>query len=137
MLLDKSAKRLGIDIIKTAQGDGTVRNPNLADKFDKIICDVPCSGLGVIARKPEIRYKKTSDFEGLYAVQGKILKNASTYLKKGGKLLYSTCTINKKENEECVKAFLENNSGYRLVKEKLYLPTDDNDGFYAAIIERI
>ncbi|MBQ3593586.1 MAG: 16S rRNA (cytosine(967)-C(5))-methyltransferase RsmB [Clostridia bacterium] len=137
LLLDKSAKRLGIDIIKTAQGDGTVRNPNLADKFDKIICDVPCSGLGVIARKPEIRYKKTSDFEGLYAVQGKILKNASTYLKKGGKLLYSTCTINKKENEECVKAFLENNSGYRLVKEKLYLPTDDNDGFYAAIIERI
>ena len=136
-LLNKSAKRLGIDIITTAQGDGTVRNPNLADKFDKIICDVPCSGLGVIARKPEIRYKKTSDFEGLYAVQGKILKNASTYLKKGGKLLYSTCTINKKENEECVKAFLENNSGYRLVKEKLYLPTDDNDGFYAAIIERI
>ncbi|MBR3871007.1 MAG: 16S rRNA (cytosine(967)-C(5))-methyltransferase RsmB [Clostridia bacterium] len=136
-LLNKSAERLGIDIIKTAQGDGTVCNPDLADKFDKVICDVPCSGLGVIARKPEIRYKKTSDFEGLYAVQGKILKNASTYLKKGGKLLYSTCTINKKENEECVKAFLENNSGYRLVNEKLYLPTDDNDGFYAAIIERI
>lgn len=136
-LLDKSAKRLGIDIIETAQGDATVYNASLADKFDKIICDVPCSGLGVIARKPEIRYKKTADFEGLYAVQGKILKNASKYLKKGGILLYSTCTINKKENEECVKAFLEGNDGYRLINEKLYLPTDDNDGFYAAIIERI
>ncbi len=136
-LLDKSAKRLGIDIIETAEADATVHNSELKDKFDKIICDVPCSGLGVIARKPEIRYKKTEDFEGLYTVQSKILKNASTYLKKGGKLLYSTCTINRKENEECVNAFLDNNNGYRLVKEKLYLPTDDNDGFYAAIIERV
>lgn len=136
-LLEKSARRLGVDIIETASADAMVHNVDLTQKFDKIICDVPCSGLGVIARKPEIRYKKTRDFEGLYAVQGKILKNASTYLKKGGRLLYSTCTINKKENEDCVKAFLEKNDGYRLIEEKLYMPTNNNDGFYAAIIERI
>lgn len=136
-MIQKTAERLGISVIETKAADARELNQELIEKMDKVICDVPCSGLGVIARKPEIRYKDTDDFKDLYKTQEKILKNASLYLKIGGRLMYSTCTINKEENERQIQRFLSQDKRFKLIKEKLLLPTIDNDGFYAAIIERV
>ncbi len=87
-----------------------------------------------MAKNPEIRYKSLCEIEGLYEIQQKILKTASGYLKKGGRLLYSTCTINPLENIEQVDKFLENNKNFRLEEEKLLLPSAENDGFYMAVL---
>ena len=74
---------------------------------DRVLCDVPCSGLGVIRRKPEIKYKGQAEVDMLPAIQGAILSNAARYVKKGGVLLYSTCSLNKDENERVVDGFLK------------------------------
>ena len=84
----------------------------------------------VIRRKPEIKYKDITDFRELVQIQKKILENASKYVKSGGTLVYSTCTINKDENELQVKEFLDNNKEFEFVSEKQFLPTEDIDGFY-------
>ncbi len=133
-LIENSAKRLGVDIIKASRGDAAAFNEMLACIADKIICDVPCSGLGVMAKKPEIRYKSLTEIESLYDTQRAILENAVKYLKHGGKILYSTCTINKKENQDVVNDFLSTHKGFNLVSEKILLPTENNDGFYMAVI---
>ncbi len=104
-LIDKGAERLGITIIETAERDGSKRDDALIECADTVICDVPCSGLGVIAKKPEIRYKSAAEFSRLPEVQYAILKNASAYVKRGGVLVYSTCTLNKAENEAVVERF--------------------------------
>ncbi|MBR5011972.1 MAG: 16S rRNA (cytosine(967)-C(5))-methyltransferase RsmB, partial [Clostridia bacterium] len=106
-LVANGAKRLGLDCISTAVADATVKSSDLGE-FDRVICDVPCSGFGVIRRKPEIKYKD-EDFSELQSVQLKILKNAATYVKSGGMLLYSTCTVRKAENEQIVEEFLKFN----------------------------
>ncbi|WP_028518636.1 16S rRNA (cytosine(967)-C(5))-methyltransferase RsmB [Ruminococcus flavefaciens] len=104
-LIRKGAERLGLTNIKAAAGDATVFNPQLP-KFTKILCDVPCSGLGVIGSKPEIKYKNISDFAGLPDIQYKIVCNALNYLEAGGTLVYSTCTVRRAENEEVCKRLL-------------------------------
>ena len=96
---------------------------------------MPCSGLGVISAKPEIRYKDTKEFTGLYETQGRILSSSSEYLKEGCILIYSTCTLNKLENEEIVKAFLTSHSGFELAEERTILPYEEaGEGFYTAKI---
>lgn len=111
-LIKSGAERLKLNNIKTMTGNATQFNQDLP-VADKILCDVPCSGLGVIRRKPEIKYKSFEDFERLPEIQYNILENASRYLKKGGELVYSTCTVNPAENEEVVERFLENNPKFK------------------------
>ena len=105
-LIEKSAERLGISIIKTATADGRTGVKELFGTADRVICDVPCSGYGVIAKKPEIRYKKLSESARLPEIQLAIAETAVKYLKKGGVMVYSTCTLLKKENEEVVRELL-------------------------------
>lgn len=111
-LIEKGAKRLGIDIIEVREQNGKEYVEELDSYFDRVLCDVPCSGLGVISKKPEIKYKEVSSINELPRVQYDILKNCSKYVKMGGVLVYSTCTINKKENEEVLERFLSENSGF-------------------------
>jgi 16S rRNA (cytosine967-C5)-methyltransferase len=118
--ISDGASRLGVDIIKTAQADASIENPELYEKFDLVIADVPCSGLGIIRKKPEIRYKNLDEIKELPALQLKILKNVSRYVKPGGVLMYSTCTIIPEENEGVIKAFLNENSDFKA--EKFNLP---------------
>ena len=133
-LIEKSAKRLGLSIIKTKVSDATVYNEDLGE-FDYILCDAPCSGLGVIRRKPDIKYKAFDEFDSLCEIQSKILNNAVKYLKKGGKLLYSTCTLRKKENEDIVNAFLNENKDFKCEYSHTFMPhTDGTDGFYCALL---
>lgn len=135
-LIDEGAKRLGIGIIKTKACDATVFDDSLG-VFDAVLCDVPCSGFGVIRRKPDIKYKQIEDFCELEAIQKSILSNAVKYLKKGGRILYSTCTLRKKENEDVVHSFLEENKEFSLVTEKTLMPhIDKTDGFYYALMEK-
>ena len=105
-LIDKSAERLGIDVITASVRDGRDFDEALEGQADRVLCDVPCSGLGVIAKKPEIRYKNIADFDRLPEIQLAILENCSRYVKKGGVLVYSTCTVLPEENEENVAKFL-------------------------------
>ncbi len=105
-LVKKGAERLGITILSTAARDGRSYEEALRETADRIICDVPCSGFGVVAKKPEIRYKSLSECEALPRIQFDILNNACLYLKPGGILVYSTCTIFRQENSEVVERFL-------------------------------
>ena len=101
-----------------------------------ILCDVPCSGLGVIRRKPDIKYKETEDFKELEEIQLSILTNAVKYLKKGGRIMYSTCTLRRAENEELVNSFLRVYNNFRKVTEKTLMPhIDKTDGFYFCLLE--
>ena len=136
-LIQKGAGRLGLDIIKISRADAAIPDPDLTASADRVICDVPCSGLGVIAKKPDIRHKTPEEISGLPDVQRRILEASSTYIKLGGRLLYSTCTLNKAENEAIVEGFLLKNTDYRLIEEKTIFPCIKNDGFFYAVIERI
>lgn len=130
------ASRLGISIIHADINDAEIYSENIP-LADKILCDVVCSGFGIIRRKPEIRYKELDTISDLPAVQLGILETSSRYLKAGGTMIYSTCTLNKKENEKVVNAFLNNNDNFTLVKEKTSFPSNEGgDGFYFAILEK-
>ena len=134
-LVSQGAERLGIDFIQTKVLDASHFDTELG-LFDRVLCDVPCSGLGIIRRKPEIRYKSADEIKAASALQYDILNNAYRYLKPGGKLVYATCTLNKAENESVVSRFLANNEG-KLLFEKTFFPhTDGTDGFFAAVIEK-
>lgn len=107
-LIKDGAKRLGLDNVITMTNNAKVFNEELP-MADRVLCDVPCSGLGVIRRKPEIKYKNPEDFKRLSEIQYEILKTSSKYLKSGGILVYSTCTLSKAENEDIVNRFLKEN----------------------------
>ena len=113
-LISKGASRLGIDIIEAREQNGKEYTSELDLGFDRVLCDVPCSGLGVIFKKPEIKYKSQQNIEALPSVQLDIITNCAKYVKKGGILVYSTCTLNKEENEENVKRFLSKNKDFSL-----------------------
>ena len=135
-------------IIETRPMDARAFDAALEKSFDLVIADVPCSGLGVIAKKPEIRTKKPEELQGLPAIQGAILENLSRYVKPGGTLLYSTCTILKEENEAVVLRFLREHTDYRAeafcccgVESGSGMYTfwpqiDGTDGFFAARLTR-
>ena len=109
----EGAQRLGITCIETAAVDGRAFREEWAGRFDVVICDVPCSGLGIIRKKPDIRYKDPAPLADLPAVQLDILRNAARYVKPGGTLMYSTCTLLYRENGEVVETFLAENNSYK------------------------
>jgi len=147
-LINDTAKRLGIDIVETQLRDGADKNAVLPEA-DKILCDVPCSGFGVTGKKPEIKYKNQEEIALLPDLQLEILLNSAQYLKKGGKLVYSTCTLLPEENIEVCRKFLKEKNNFRFVhiEDKIkgkrdgealtVLPYDyDCDGFFIAAFER-
>ena len=105
-LIEKNAARLGISILKAETRSAAEFDPALENGFDLVIADVPCSGLGVIRKKPDIRYKPLDAIERLPAIQTAILENVCRYVRPGGTLLYSTCTILRRENEAVAEDFL-------------------------------
>ena len=154
-LIKQNAERLGINIIKTNIQDATIFDENKIEKFDKILLDVPCLGIGVIKRKPDIKWsRKPEDVEEITKIQQQILENCSKYLKKGGYLVYSTCSILKEENEENVQKFLEKNPKFEIEKiqnkeiinyilkgkkcENIkILPDEEKDGFFICKIKKL
>lgn len=150
VLIQNGAQRLGLENITTLENYGQVYREELCGR-DVIICDVPCSGIGIIPKKPDLRYKKMDDLEELYTTQAAILKTAGRYLKTNGRLVYSTCTINKAENQQQIEKFLAENENFRLVKQDCPVPgsiNDDNmvtflpsrgncDGFFIAVLEKV
>lgn len=135
-LIKSGAKRLGLENIEAIVQDATVYNETLG-KFDAVICDVPCSGLGIMRRKPDIKYKEVKDLAALEQIQISILENAINYLEDTGKIMYSTCTLRKSENDEIVSQFLEKHKDFKLIYQHTFMPHKDNtDGFFAAILGR-
>ena len=146
--LENGAARLGIEIIGTRAMDGRIFDPALEAAFDLVIADVPCSGLGVIAKKPEIRAKDPESLRSLPEIQAAILDNLSRYVKPGGALLYSTCTILSEENEDVALRFLKNHPVFTTEnfsvcgiqsKDGMYTfwpHVDGTDGFFAAKFRR-
>lgn len=143
-LIQDGAKRLGLTNIRAKKGDALIFNPELP-KYTKILCDVPCSGFGVIRHKPEIKYKNLSDFESLPEIQYNIAENALKYLAVGGEMVYSTCTLRRAENDEVVKKLLANHPEIELIDtpeimgQEFENPatlfpfmTDGGDGFFIA-----
>ena len=149
-LIRNGARRLGLSNITARQQDATETVSQWLNAMDVVICDAPCSGLGIIRKKPDIRYKNLKETEDLPALQRKILSNQANYVKPGGILMYSTCTVLRQENEDVVKAFLEERTDFYL--EPLDLPAVfpknesgmltlipgeyDTDGFFIAKLRR-
>ncbi len=132
-LVEQNAQRLGINIIETKVKDASLYDESLKEKFDKILLDVPCLGIGVIKRKPDIKWqRKLEDIEKITEIQKKILNNCSKYLKNNGTIVYSTCSILKDENEKVVNEFLKENSEYYIKPEETrnILPNQEEDGFF-------
>ena len=119
-LIENGAARLGLPNITARQQDATENVPEWVGQMDAVICYLPCSGLGIIRKKPDIRYKNLKEMEALPGLQLQILSNQASYVKPGGVLRYSTCTVLRRENEDVVKAFLENHHDFYL--EPLGLP---------------
>ncbi len=117
-LVKKSAERLGIDIIEVAQQDGRIPLEQYFEAADRVLCDVPCSGFGVLSKKPELRYKDPKTSAALPDIQLAILENACRYVKSGGTLVYSTCTVFPEENEQNVLRFLERHGEFSLTPFK-------------------
>ncbi len=124
-LIKENYERLGLNNISCEVMDATIFNSQFVDTADSVLIDVPCSGLGIIRKKPEIKWTKSiKEIQSLIKIQRDILNNASKYVKPGGVLLYSTCTLNKKENEDNIKLFLKQNSNYKI--EPLFFGELDN-----------
>ena len=151
-LINASCKRLGLKNVDVQEYDGMKLDNDSIGKFDYVLADVPCSGLGIIRRKPEIKYKEKEEFRDLPPIQKKILENASKYVKVGGTLIYSTCTIQDSENIDVVKEFLEKNKNFELVPieevrvdldnqekgfMKIYPNVHDMDGFFISKLIRV
>lgn len=136
-IIRENAIRCKTDNIKLEVFDATVLDENLINSMDVVIADVPCSGLGVLGRKSDIRFKTLpEDLDTLPVVQRQILDTAVSYVKKNGILMYSTCTLNRKENEEQVRYIIENYP-FELEKEHLFIPgVEPADGFYVAKLRK-
>lgn len=150
--ISDGAARLDLSCIHPQMQDGTVYDPQLG-LFDRVLCDAPCSGLGIISRKPEIKYKRMQDLQQLPEIQAKILDTASRYVKVGGTLVYSTCTLLPQENDAVVEKFLQEHGEF----EPLVLPEQvraagladdawkvtllpqmaDTDGFFISCMKRV
>lgn len=150
--ISDGAARLELSCIHPRMQDGTIYDPQLG-LFDRVLCDAPCSGLGIISRKPEIKYKRMQDLQQLPEIQAKILETASRYVKVGGTLVYSTCTLLPQENEAIVENFLREHKEF----EPLALPEQvravgladdawrvtllpqmaDTDGFFISCMKRV
>ena len=149
-LIESNVERLGLENVEVKVMDATAYNPEYSAMADKIVIDVPCSGLGIIRKKPEIKWNKTrNSLRDLIPTQREIMENAWGYLKNGGTMVYSTCTLNKEENEDNIEWFVKNHKDAEV--EKIFLGNMDNllynkdgsltilpneymDGFYIAKI---
>lgn len=148
-LIQKNARKMGASNLTAAVADGTMFREELQQCADAILCDVPCSGIGIIRKKPDIRYKNPEELDQLPKIQSQILENALRYLKPGGRLMYSTCTVLDGENCEVVEQVLRKNPGYQL--EAFSLPEigevdgmitlwpqiHGTDGFFLAKIRKL
>ncbi len=148
-LIRRTAETLGVTIVETAARDARTPDPALFGRADRVLCDVPCSGLGVIGKKPDIRYKPLDEIKALPAVQYAILCGAAEYVRPSGTLVYSTCTLNPDENESVVRRFLEAHPSFAAVDFDLgaagrstngmrtfYPQKDGCDGFFIAKMVR-
>ena len=138
MLTQAAMKRLGVSICAMEERDAAVYDSSLDDSFDYVLADVPCSGLGVIASKPEIKINADpAAFDDLVSVQQSILSNALRYVRKGGRVEYSTCTLNKNENENVVKHVLSKTcTSASIIEMATLMPYNGKVGFYYCIIEK-
>ncbi|MBR2802335.1 MAG: hypothetical protein IKE21_07060 [Erysipelotrichaceae bacterium] len=135
-LVRKKAKQLGIEGAHYLSHDGRKLPEVLDREFDRILLDAPCSGLGVLKRKPDLRYRlQPSDLDDLQKLQKELLEGVSPLLKEGGILLYSTCTLNRKENEKQIASFLQAHPEYVLLEEKRFL-YEEGDHFYCAKLQK-
>jgi len=137
--LQKRARRAGVSIIETRLIDSSKVIKRLESSADRVLIDAPCSGLGVLRRNPDIKWKLTPDsLDNIRKEQVKILSDYSIMVKKGGKLIYATCSILPSENENIVAHFLNEHSNFTKVKEEKIMPSESGfDGFYIAMIERV
>ena len=138
--IEENIKRCGIKNIKTFVADAIVNIKEFNEAFDIVTADLPCSGLGVIGSKPDIRYKTSAaDIAELAGIQKKILKNVSRYLVPGGMLSFSTCTFTKEENEDLIAGFLNDNDDFEKIYEKQIKINDDSiaDGFYMCFMRKV
>ena len=145
--LEETGKRMGLSQLSVRSWDSTKAASDLLGQADKVICDVPCSGLGILRKKADIRFKKEEELSDLPQIQGKILEAAASYCRSGGKLVYSTCTILPEENQQVVEAFLKQNKEFSLCPLVLpgdmgaeegyrtfYPHKDGTDGFFIACL---
>ena len=145
-LIEQGARRLGLSNVEASVWDASVPQPE-REKADRVLCDVPCAGLGVIGKKPEIRFKSQKDIDKLPELQYNILCISSTYVKKGGIIVYSTCSLNPQENEQVVERFLAAHPSFRAIPILPQLDTHrsgetvtllphrtDSDGFFIAAL---
>lgn len=151
--VEQNAKRLGIDIIQTEVHDATKLKEEYVEKFDKILLDVPCLGLGVIRRKPDIKWnRQEEDIKEISDIQFNILKTCSKYLKRNGTLVYSTCSMLKEENDAIIEKFIkEENFETVNIEEQIpnefskittnnmvqFLPSQNHDGFFITMLKKI
>ncbi|MEG0361564.1 MAG: 16S rRNA (cytosine(967)-C(5))-methyltransferase RsmB [Longicatena sp.] len=138
-LIKEGAIRLGLDIVEAIVMDATQLNEIGDTCFDRVLCDVPCSGYGVLARKSDIKYHMQSgDMDTLIPLQQQILEKSSSHVKENGYLVYSTCTLNKKENEKQIEKFLKGHEDFELVQQETIFPyTYHSDGFFMAKMKKI
>jgi len=139
-LIEDNYERLGLTNITLANHDGTkLKKVYMRESFDKILLDAPCSGWGVITRKPELRYFQSEEkVEEITKLQIELLDSVAPLLSIDGILIYSTCTLNRGENEVQIKNFLERHKNYSLEKERFILPYENNtDGFYIAKLKKV
>lgn len=143
-LIENGASNLNIKIIKAVKKDMSVFYEDYINKFDKVLCDVPCSGFGIINKKPDIIFRKRESVDEIIKLSENILENCSYYVKQGGELIFSTCTLNKQENDNAVKRFIEKHNEFAVVPVKRYnyknfiygewgltiLPSKRFDGFF-------
>ncbi|MCL1809311.1 MAG: 16S rRNA (cytosine(967)-C(5))-methyltransferase RsmB [Clostridiales bacterium] len=137
-LINKEAARLGISIVETRTWDATRVDSEMVEKADKVLVDAPCTGLGTIRRKPEIKYKKrTADIDSLPTKQLQILSASSKYVKPGGTLIYSTCTINPNENQKVTGEFIKRNPSFAKEEAIQLMPNvNGTDGFFICKMRR-
>ena len=127
-LIEQGAARLGISSVRTALADGRENHAAWQQAADLVVADVPCSGLGIIRKKPDIRYKNSKELSQLPGIQSKILENAATYVRPGGVLIYSTCTVLPEENEDVTNAFLARHIDFEEEEFTLPLPVGSSRG---------
>ena len=137
-LLEENIRRMGLANIRAEKWDATILNEESIGQADVVICDAPCSGLGVVAKKPDIKYHMTKETQKELAIlQRQILDVVCAYVKAGGTLMYSTCTISSQENEDNVTWFLEKHPDFSLETEKQFLPkAGKQDGFFLAKMKK-
>jgi 16S rRNA (cytosine967-C5)-methyltransferase len=140
-IIEEGATRLDLRNVKCRCADASIQNEQLVNSADFVLCDVPCSGLGIMGKKPDIKYKKYES-TAFTDLQYKILENGALYLRSNGRLVYSTCTLDRRENELQIQKFLDEHPNFSLDIGALqsgfqtFLPKNGEDGFFIAVLRK-